>query len=48
MGIPIWSETSIEEAVAVLEALFDIEPNEPMAYIEDIRDHYDWPENWGM
>jgi alpha-galactosidase len=34
---------SYEQAMAVLEALFDIEPNEPMAYIEDIHDHYDWP-----
>jgi alpha-galactosidase len=34
---------SYEQATAMLEALFDIEPNEPMAYIEDIHDHYDWP-----
>ncbi len=39
---------SYDQAVAVLEALFDIEPNEPMAYIEDIHDHYRWPENWDL
>ncbi len=39
---------SYEQAVDVLEALFDIEPNEPMAYIEDIRDHYAWPEHWAQ
>lgn len=37
---------SYDQAVEVLEALFDIEPNEPMAYIEDIKDHYKWPKNW--
>ncbi len=37
-----------DQAVKVLKALFDIEPNEPMAYVEDIHDHYDWPENWEL
>ncbi len=37
-----------EQAMEVLNALFDIEPNEPMAYVEDIHDHYDWPENWKL
>lgn len=37
-----------DQALAVLEALFDIEPNEPMAYIEDIHDHYDWPDTWDL
>ena len=37
-----------DQAMEVLEALFDIEPNEPMAYVEDIHDHYDWPENWEL
>jgi len=37
---------SFEQAQATLEALFAIEPNEPMAYIEDINDHYHWPKNW--
>ena len=36
---------SYDQAVAVCDALFDIEPDEPMAYIEDIHDHYAWPEN---
>jgi alpha-galactosidase len=35
-----------DQAVEVLQALIDIEPNEPMAYLEDIHDHYRWPENW--
>ncbi|HOT89988.1 MAG TPA: alpha-glucosidase/alpha-galactosidase [Anaerolineae bacterium] len=39
---------SYDQAVEVLEALFNIEPNEPMAYIEDIHDHYAWPENWDL
>ena len=39
---------SYDQAVDVFDALFDIEPNEPMAYVEDIHDHYDWPENWGL
>ena len=39
---------SYEQAVEVFDALFDIEPNEPMAYIEDIHDHYAWPENWEL
>ncbi len=37
---------SYDQAVDVLEALFEIEPNEPMAYIEDIKDHYKWPDIW--
>ena len=39
---------SYDQAVDVFNALFDIEPNEPMAYIEDIHDHYAWPENWEL
>ncbi|HOU12378.1 MAG TPA: alpha-glucosidase/alpha-galactosidase [Anaerolineae bacterium] len=39
---------SYDQAVDVFNALFDIEPNEPMAYIEDIHDHYAWPENWDL
>jgi alpha-galactosidase len=37
---------SYEQAVEVLEALMHIEPNEPMAYVEDINDHYKFPKNW--
>lgn len=37
-----------EQAVEVLDALINIEPNEPMAYIEDIHDHYQWPDNWSL
>jgi alpha-galactosidase len=37
---------SYDQAVDVLEALLAIEPNEPMAYVEDINDHYKWPKNW--
>jgi alpha-galactosidase len=39
---------SYDRAVDVFNALFDIEPNEPMAYIEDIHDHYAWPDNWEL
>lgn len=39
---------SYDQAVDVFNALFDIEPNEPMAYIEDIHDHYAWPKNWEL
>ena len=38
---------SYDQAVEMLEALLAMEPNEPMAYIEDINDHYKWPGNWG-
>lgn len=37
---------SYEHGVEVLEALFNIEPNEPMAHVEDINEHFSWPENW--
>jgi len=37
-----------DQAVQVTQALIDIEPNEPMAYIEDIHDHYHWPKNWHL
>jgi alpha-galactosidase len=37
---------SYEHALEVVEALFDIEPNEPMAHLEDIHAHYQWPKNW--
>lgn len=39
---------SYDQAVRTLEQLFDIEPNEPMACIEDIHDHYHWPSNWHL
>ena len=37
---------SYEQAVEMLDAMMHIEPNEPMAHIEDINDHYKWPVNW--
>ena len=37
---------SYEHGVEVLDALFDIEPNEPMAHLENINDHFSWPKNW--
>ncbi len=37
---------SYEHAEEVMEALFDIEPNEPMKYVKDIHDHFNWPKNW--
>lgn len=39
---------SWDQALATLGALFAMEPNEPMAYIEDINDHYRWPKNWNL
>jgi alpha-galactosidase len=35
-----------DQAIELLEALLSMEPNEPMAYIEDVNDHYKWPGNW--
>jgi hypothetical protein len=35
-----------DQATEVLEALLHIEPNAPMAYVEDINEHYRWPKNW--
>jgi len=37
---------SYDQAVEMLKALLDIEPNEPMAYVEDVNDHYKWPGIW--
>lgn len=37
---------SYEHAEKVLDALFNIEPNEPMKYVEDINKHFSWPKNW--
>jgi len=39
---------SYEQALDMLQALIDIEPNEPMAYIDDIHDVYNWPDNWSL
>ncbi|MBS11889.1 MAG: alpha-glucosidase/alpha-galactosidase [Gemmatimonadetes bacterium] len=39
---------SYDQAMRVMDALFEIEPNEPMKYVEDIRDHYQWPDNWDV
>ena len=39
---------SYDQAMEMLEALIDIEPNEPMAYIEDIHAHSGWPDNWDL
>ena len=38
---------SYDQAMEVLDALLHIEPNEPMAHVEDINEHYKWPKNWG-
>jgi len=35
-----------DQAIEMLEALLNIEPNEPMAYIENVNEHYSWPSNW--
>ncbi|MBT3346172.1 MAG: alpha-glucosidase/alpha-galactosidase [Gemmatimonadetes bacterium] len=34
---------SYEQAMEVMDALLQIEPNEPMAHVEDINEHYSWP-----
>ncbi|MCZ6632759.1 MAG: alpha-glucosidase/alpha-galactosidase [bacterium] len=35
-----------EQAVEMVDTLFAMEPSVPMQFIEDINDHYQWPENW--
>lgn len=37
---------SYDQAVEVMEALMHMEPSEPMAYLEDINEHYQWPDIW--
>ncbi len=37
---------SYDQAVEMLDALLHIEPSEPMAHVEDINDHYRWPDRW--
>jgi alpha-galactosidase len=37
---------SYDQALQMLEALLAMEPNEPMHYVEDINDHYKWPDIW--
>ena len=37
-----------DQAMRVMDALFHIEPNEPMKHVEDINDHFQWPDNWDV
>ena len=37
---------SYDHALETLEALLGMEPSEPMAYVEDVNEHYAWPRNW--
>jgi alpha-galactosidase len=37
---------SYDQALQMLDALLAMEPNEPMHYVEDINDHYKWPDIW--
>ena len=37
---------SYDQAMEVLYALLAMEPTEPMAYVEDINQHYKFPDNW--
>jgi alpha-galactosidase len=37
---------SWDQAVKMLDALMHIEPNEPMKAIDDVNDHFSWPEGW--
>lgn len=39
---------SYDQAVDTLEAILAMEPNEPMAYVEDVNEHYKWPKNWNL
>jgi hypothetical protein len=31
-----------------MEALFNIEPNKPMRFLEDVNDQFAWPKNWNL
>ena len=37
---------SYDQAVEVLEALLAVDPTEPMAHLEDINEHYSYPDGW--
>jgi alpha-galactosidase len=37
---------SYDQAVELLEALLAIPKTEPMAYVKDINEHFDWPDIW--
>ena len=45
-GLEAKETKSYEHGLEVLDALFDIEPNEPMAHVKPINEHFDWPKNW--
>ena len=37
--------TAYEHGMELLDALFNMEPNEPMAHLENINVHFAWPKN---
>jgi len=37
---------SYDQAVDVMEAILHMPPNEPMAYVQDINEHFEWPDGW--
>lgn len=39
---------SYDQGTDVLEAIMTMEPNEPMAYLEDINEHFKFPKNWNL
>jgi alpha-galactosidase len=39
---------SFEQGADVMEALFNIEPNKPMRFLEDVNDQFAWPKNWDL
>jgi alpha-galactosidase len=39
---------SFEQGADVMEALFNIEPNKPMRFLEDVNDQFAWPKNWNL
>ncbi|MFA6108317.1 MAG: alpha-glucosidase/alpha-galactosidase [Candidatus Latescibacterota bacterium] len=37
---------SYDQAMGVMEAILQMAPNEPMACVQEINQHFKWPENW--
>ena len=35
-----------EQAVEVMDAILDMEPTEPMAHVEDVHEHYAYPDGY--
>ena len=37
---------SYDQAQGMMEAILRMEPNKPMAHVQDINRHFQWPRNW--